>query len=60
MENFMERLTEWRIPGNSISVCIENKEVFSYQAGYADVEKKIPMTADKLFNIYCPNRSKYV
>ena len=52
MKNFMERLTEWRIPGNSISVCIENKEVFSYQAGYADVEKKIPMTADKLFNIY--------
>lgn len=52
LKAFMDRLTEWRIPGNSISVCIENKEVFSYQSGYSDYENKIPMTADKLFNIY--------
>lgn len=52
MKNFMDRLTEWRIPGNSISICIENKEVFSYQSGYADVENKVAMTGDKLFNIY--------
>ena len=52
MKEFMDRLTAWRIPGNSISVCVDNKEVFSYQSGYADVENKIPMTQDKLFNIY--------
>ena len=52
LKNFMDRLTDWRIPGNSIRVCIENKEVFSYQSGWSDVEKKIPMTQDKLFNIY--------
>lgn len=52
LKGFMDRLTEWKIPGNSISVCIKNKEVFSYQSGYADVENKIPMTGDKLFNIY--------
>lgn len=50
--NFMDRLTQWRIPGNSISICIENKEVFSYQSGYADYENKIPMSDDRLFNIY--------
>lgn len=52
LKDFMDRLTKWKIPGNSISVCIENKEVFSYQSGYSDVENKTPMTSDKLFNIY--------
>lgn len=52
MKEFMDRLTGWRIPGNSISVCIDNKEVFSYQSGYSDLENKKPMTEDKLFNIY--------
>ena len=52
LKNFMDRLTSWRIPGNSISICIENKEVFNYSSGYADVENKIPMDSDKLVNIY--------
>ena len=52
MKNFMDRLTSWRIPGNGISVCIDGKEVFSYQSGYADLENKIPMTNDHLLNIY--------
>lgn len=52
MKEFMDRLVEWRVPGNSISVCIDNKEVFSYQSGYADMEKRIPMREDHLFNIY--------
>lgn len=52
MKNFMDRLAETHAPGNSISVYKDNKEVFSYQAGYADLENKTPMTKDKLFNIY--------
>lgn len=52
MKDFMDRLTAWRIPGNSISVCIGNREVFSYQSGYENVEKQIKMSDDKLFNIY--------
>lgn len=52
MKNFMDRLVEWRVPGNSISICVDGKEVFSYQSGYADVEKQIPMREDHLFNIY--------
>lgn len=52
LKDFMDRLTDWKIPGNSISVCIDNKEVFNYQSGYADVDNKTPMTDDKLFNIY--------
>ncbi len=52
MKEFMDRLTAWRIPGNSISICIDNREVFSYQSGYENFEKKIKMGSDKLFNIY--------
>ncbi len=52
MKDFMDRLTAWRIPGNSISICVENKEVFTYQSGYEDVENKIKMSSDKLFNIF--------
>lgn len=52
IKDFMDRLTQWRIPGNSISIQIGNREVFSYQSGYENVEKQIKMSDDKLFNIY--------
>ena len=52
VKNFMDHLTDWIIPGNSIVIYHENKKVFSYQSGYADLEKKVPMRAGELFNIY--------
>ena len=52
LKKFMDRLTAWRIPGNSITVYLENKPVFTYQSGYSDVEHQIPMQGGELFNIY--------
>lgn len=52
MKDFMDRLTAWRIPGNSISVCLGGKEVFTYQSGYEDLENKLPMRDGVLFNIF--------
>ncbi|MBQ7793398.1 MAG: beta-lactamase family protein [Clostridia bacterium] len=52
MKDFMDRLTQWRIPGNVISVCIDNKEVFSYASGYSSLEEKRKMEQNRLFNIY--------
>lgn len=52
LKDFMDSLTAWRIPGNSISVCLGGNEVFSYQSGFADIENKIRMTPDRLFYIY--------
>lgn len=49
---FMDRLTEWKIPGNSICVYYHGKEVFSYQSGYSDLEQRLPMTPEHLLNIY--------
>jgi len=52
LKAFMDRLTSWRMPGNSISVSYGGKEVFRYSSGYANLEKKIPMCGDELLNIY--------
>ena len=52
MKALMEHFVLWRAPGNSICVCVDNKEVFSYQVGYENYEKKIAMSDDKLFNIF--------
>ena len=52
LKNFMDRLTAEHVPGNSIVVYHENKEVFRYSSGYNDVEGRIPMTGDELLNIY--------
>ena len=37
---FMEHLTNWIIPGNSIVVYKDNKKVFQYSTGFSDVENK--------------------
>ncbi len=52
VKDFMDHLTDWVIPGNSIIVHHKGKEVFRYCSGYADVENKIPMKGDEWFNIY--------
>lgn len=52
LKNFMDSLTAWRIPGNSISVYCDNKEVFRYSSGYNDVENGIKMNGSELLNIY--------
>lgn len=52
MKEFMDRLTSWKIPGNSIKITMKNREIFSYQSGYENVEKKVPMRENLLFNIY--------
>lgn len=52
LSQFMDRLTDWIIPGNVVSVYHKGEEVFRYASGYSDLENKIPMTDDKLFNIY--------
>ena len=49
---FMEHLTAWRIPGNTITVFYRGKEIFSFSSGYADLEGGHLMQGSELFNIY--------
>jgi len=52
IKEFMDRLTAWKIPGNSISICVDGKEVFCYSSGFSNLEEKIPMQGTELLNIY--------
>jgi len=52
LQELMDRLTAWRIPGNAVCVYWGGEKVFSYQSGYADLENRIPMTADHYINLY--------
>ncbi len=39
-------------PGNTVSVYLDQKKVFEYSCGYADVEKRLPMTGKEHFYLY--------
>lgn len=52
LKDFMKSLTELYVPGNSVVVYKDNKEVFRSHNGYSDLESKTPMTGDELFYIY--------
>ena len=52
LKSFMNNLTEWRIPGNSVVVYKDGEKVFSYSSGYSDLENKIKMQGTELLNIY--------
>ncbi len=51
-KEFIKHLTDWRIPGNAISVYHNGEEVFFHSTGYSDVENNVPMRGDELINIY--------
>ena len=47
-----DRFVEMGIPGNEIAVWQDGKEVLRYRNGYADYEKKIPLTGKEKYNIF--------
>ncbi|MBR5632433.1 MAG: beta-lactamase family protein, partial [Clostridia bacterium] len=46
LENFMDHLTSWRIPGCACVVYHKGQEVFRYSSGYADIENGIKLDSD--------------
>ena len=52
LKEFMDHLTRWKIPGNTVIVNHKGKEVFKYSSGYADVESGRRMHGDEMFNVY--------
>lgn len=52
MKNFMDSLTEWIIPGNSVVIYKDGKKVFEYSSGYSDLKKKIKKTGEEQLYIY--------
>ncbi len=52
VKNFMDRLCDWLIPGNTIVIYKDGAKVFEYASGYSDLEEKVKMTGKEHFNIY--------
>ncbi|MBE6891313.1 MAG: beta-lactamase family protein [Ruminococcaceae bacterium] len=48
----IRRVEEGHIPGVDCSVFHHHKEIYRFQYGYADIENKIPITENTLYNIY--------
>ncbi len=44
-------LKDWNVPGCGIGIVVKDKLVFAKGYGYRDIEKKLPVTANTLFQI---------
>ena len=44
-------LKDWNVPGCGVGIVVKNKLVFAKGYGYRDLEKKLPVTANTLFQI---------
>ncbi len=52
IDRLLEEYTKAGVPGCSVVVYKENKEIYRAKAGYADLESKTPISYDNLFYIY--------
>ena len=47
LKEFMQYLSDTIVPGNSISIYLDGKQVFKHSTGYSDLEAKKPMTGNE-------------
>lgn len=52
LKKFMDHMAAERTPGNGVEVYLGGKKVFEYVSGYSDLENKIPLTGEEMYNIY--------
>ena len=52
LKEFMDHLTQWKIPGNTVIVNHKGKEVFKYSSGYSDLKSGKRMQGNEMFNVY--------
>ena len=52
LRNFMDGMSRTHSPGCAAEVYLGGERVFRYACGYSNLENRIPMTGEELFNIY--------
>lgn len=52
LEKLQQHFIDCGVPGNDCEVFYDGKEVYRKQFGYSDLEKRIPMCGDEVYNIY--------
>lgn len=48
----MDRMAKEKVPGCAVSVYLHGKNIYSYAAGFADIESNTAMTGREMINIY--------
>lgn len=52
LDELLDRLVAWRMPGNACIVIKDGEVVHRYAAGYADIEAGKKMTGDETYNMW--------
>ena len=52
LKDFMDHLTDWKIPGNTVIVNYKGEQVYKYSSGYSDYESHAKMQGNEWFNVY--------
>lgn len=52
VKDFLDYMAAERSPGNAVTIYLGGEKVFSYAAGYSDLETKTPFTGKEHVNIY--------
>lgn len=52
LDNFLDFLTGWRVPGNDCIVIKDGKIVYRHVSGYAEIETKRLMKGDETYNMW--------
>lgn len=52
LKAFMDHMAAERTPGNAVEVYLGGEKVFQYVSGYSDLENRIPLTGEEMYNIH--------
>jgi CubicO group peptidase (beta-lactamase class C family) len=52
LSHFIDHITSWRIPWAEVIIMHQNKTVFHYKSGYANLEDKVQISDRQIVNIY--------
>ncbi len=56
IDEFLDKLTEWRIPGNDCIIMKDGKVIYRHMSGYADREAGIPIRGDETYNMWSASK----
>lgn len=52
LDDFLDKLTSWKIPGNDCIVIKDGETVYRHLSGYADIEAGRKMKGDETYNVW--------
>ncbi len=56
LDNFLDKLTSWRIPGCDVIIMKDGEVIHRYFSGYSNLEDKIKMNGSESYNMYSSSK----